>query len=348
MKPADCWHTRVITDAKTLEQLSPEWTGLWNRCPGATPFQRPEWALSWIQAFHPRELYVIEIRRGERLVGLAPLFCYPSGAKKILAPLAASVSDYVDWLIEPVRNTEISEKIFQYLRSSERPWDRLDLTDLPSTSCLLALDFANWDCERSIETVCPVLWLPGTARSVEEVLPSKQRHNLRTARRRMERAGKARVEIATRETLDEFLAALVRLHGARWTRSGTSGMLADTAVQQFHRLATSSLLRRHVLRLYGLRFNGQLIAALYALAERDIVYCYLQGFDPEYGAFSPGAQILAAAIDDAIRQGKIAVDFLRGGELYKYAWGTRDQTTYRICLRRPVEVPHSARPIVAA
>lgn len=348
MNPADGWHTRLITDSKTLEQLSPEWTGLWNRCPGATPFQRPEWVLSWTQAFHPRELYVIEIRRGARLVGLAPLFCYRSGVKRILATLAASVSDYVDWLIEPVGNTEISEKIFQYLRSSERPWDRLDLTDLPSTSCLLTLDFADWNCERSSETVCPVLWLPATARSVEEILPSKQRHNLRTARRRMERAGKARIETATRETLDEFLAALVRLHRARWMRSGTPGMLADTAVQDFHRLATSSLLRRHVLRLYGLRFNGQLIAALYALAERDIVYCYLQGFDPEYGSFSPGAQILAAAIDDAIRKGKIAVDFLRGGELYKYAWGTRDQSTYRICLRRPVEVPQSARPIVAA
>ena len=123
-------------------------------------------------------------------------------------------------------------------------------------------------------------------------------------------------------------------------------MLADPAVRQFQWRATASLLRRNVLRLYGLRLNGQLIAALYALAERDILYCYLQGFDPAYGAFSPGAQILAAAIDDAIREKKTAVDFLRGPEAYKYAWGTRDQATYRICLRRPVEV--QAPPIVAA
>jgi CelD/BcsL family acetyltransferase involved in cellulose biosynthesis len=38
-------------------------------------------------------------------------------------------------------------------------------------------------------------------------------------------------------------------------------------------------------------------------------------------------------IDDAIRDGKRSVDFLRGRESYKYAWGGRDQETYQLCLR---------------
>src|SRR5689334_18118795 len=93
-------NTRVITDLAALEKMFSEWNDLWNRCPGATSFQRPEWVLSWAQTFQPK-LFVVEVRSGPDLVGLAPLFLYRSGEQHIFAPLAASVSDYLDWLIEP-------------------------------------------------------------------------------------------------------------------------------------------------------------------------------------------------------------------------------------------------------
>jgi CelD/BcsL family acetyltransferase involved in cellulose biosynthesis len=325
--------TRVLTDLVALEQLSSEWNELWNRCPGATPFQRPEWVLSWTQAVLPEQLYVIEVRRHHTLVGLAPLFLYRSEQEQVLAPLAASVSDYLDWLIEPSGCMEILHRIFEVLESSEISWHRLDLTDVPGTSPLLELDFRDWDCERSLETACPVLNLPLEAKSVEEILSAKPRHNLRTSRRRTERVGKAKIEIANEATLNEFLEAMTNLHGSRWADCGASGVLADDHVQEFHRHAAPALLRRNVLRLYGFRLNGRLIATLYALAERNTVYCYLQGFDPAYSALSPGVQILAAVIDDALRDGKSTVDFLRGREAYKYHWGAHDQQTYRISLR---------------
>jgi CelD/BcsL family acetyltransferase involved in cellulose biosynthesis len=325
--------TRVIADLASLQPLSPEWSDLWDRCPSATSFQRPEWVLAWAQAFRPKQLCVIEVRREQRLVGLAPLFLYTSGKETILAPLAASVSDYLDWLIDPSANKEILKHILEALQNLDYAWDRLDLTDIPATSSLLQFDFDDFEGQRSVETVCPVLTLPPGIKSVEEILPAKPRHNLRTARRRTERVGKAQVDIANERTLPEFLEAMMRLHGERWTKFGTSGVLAANNVRDFHRLAAPAFLQRGILRLYGLRLNGQLIATLYAFAERDVVYCYLQGFDPAYSALSPGAQILAAVIDDAIRDGKRSVDFLRGRESYKYAWGGRDQETYQLCLR---------------
>lgn len=340
--------TNIIADLAALEQRSSEWNDLWNRCPGATSFQRPEWVLSWTQVFQPAPLFVVEVRCGKTLVGLAPLFLYHSGQVRILAPLAASISDYLDWLIDPSRRSEILYEIFEVLRSSGTLWDHLDLHDLPGTSPLLAFDLDSWDFERSEETVCPVLTLPPAAKAVEEILSAKPRHNLRTARRRTERLGNAQIEIADETTLHEFLTAMMKLHGSRWSDCGSSGMLADDRVQEFHRHAAPALLKRNILRLYGLRLNGDLIATLYALAERDTVYCYLQGFDPACSALSPGAQILAAVIDDAFRDGKSEVDFLRGRETYKYTWGARDQQTYRLCLRQRAFARHSISPRVAA
>jgi len=79
-----------------------------------------------------------------------------------------------------------------------------------------------------------------------------------------------------------------------------------------------------------MRLNSRLIAALYTLFERDTVYCYLQGFDPEYARFSPGTQLLGAAIADATREGKQRIDFLRGREPYKRHWGACEVPTFRV------------------
>ncbi len=348
MKSASALCADLITDLAELEELSPEWTELWNRCPGATPFQRPEWVLSWTQAFRPSVLRVIAVRQDTKLVGLAPLFLYRSGTERILAPLAASVSDYLDWLVDPADSAAILDCVFAGLNSLGQSWDRLDMTDLPGTSALLKGALDDWSWERGVETACPVLRLAPAVKSVEEMLSAKQRHNLRTARHRIERAGQGRIELATRDTLAEFLAALMRLHAMRWNRCGTPGMLAGKLVQEFHRMATQGLLERNVLRLYGLRFQNELIATLYALAEREVVYCYLQGFEPAYGKFSPGAQIVAAVIDDALREGKKEVDFLRGREAYKYSWGARDQETYRLCLRKRAGIQLPAPRVSAA
>jgi CelD/BcsL family acetyltransferase involved in cellulose biosynthesis len=339
---------QVITEFTALERLSSEWNDLWSCCPSATSFQRPEWVLSWTRAFQPTDIFVVEVRRGQTLVGLAPLFLYHSGQERILAPLAASVSDYLDWLIEPSARSEVLVQILERLRSSDLLWHRLDLTDLPGTSALLQIDVDDWDGQRSEETACPVLTLPSAAGSVEDILSAKPRHNLRTARRRTQKLGDARIEIANEATLDEFLSALMNLHRSRWTECGASGMLAEDRVQEFHRRAAPALLRRNVLRLYGLRLNGRLIATLYALVERDTVYCYLQGFDPAYSSLSPGAQIVAAVIDDALHDGKREVDFLRGREPYKYVWGARDRQTYRLCLRHGTSASRSIPSPIAA
>jgi CelD/BcsL family acetyltransferase involved in cellulose biosynthesis len=120
------------------------------------------------------------------------------------------------------------------------------------------------------------------------------------------------------------------VHETRWSKSGQAGVLADEEVRKFHRRITPVLQEKGVLRLYGLRFDDQIIASLYALFENEIAYCYLQGFDPEFADFSPGSQILWAVIEAAVREHKRSIDFLRGREAYKYAWGARDVPTYRI------------------
>ena len=57
---------------------------------------------------------------------------------------------------------------------------------------------------------------------------------------------------------------------------------------------------------------------------RDRGALYASGFDPAFAARSPGALVIARAIEAAHEAGARRYDFLRGGEAYKYEWGARD------------------------
>ena len=324
---------RVIRDCNSLRELSGEWTQLWERCGQLTTFQRPEWLLPWVEAFQPHKLCVVEVRSDRQLRGLAPMFCYERDGERVLAPLGAGITDYLDWLIHPEAAEETVHKILEHLETWDEPWDSLDLPDVPEFSALRKhADVLS--LRRVSQQVCPALRLPYEARELRAVIPERQRKNLRTARNRLQRAGAAHVEIANAQTLPEFLDALLHLHSMRWQHFGMPGVLSEECVQKFHERSAPELLRAGVLRFYGLRLQGELIAVLHTLCERDAIYCYLQGFDPEYSFVSPGMQIIAAVIQDAIREGKRTVDFLRGAEPYKYSWGARDRLTCHLQLSR--------------
>lgn len=315
-----------IGTAQELDAIVPEWIALWNRC-RSTPFQRPEWLLPWLDSFTPSELRITTARRGDRLVGIAPMFIYHRRQERVLAPVGAGITDYLDWLVDPELEAECLPRMMQTFETAR--WDVMELLDLPSTSPLCAGSIPSLGNRERCD-VCPVLRF-SEGKSFNQIVPSHQRRNLKTAHNRISRAGSWVVEMATQTTLPEFLDMLIRLHGARWTELGHPGVLADRKVQKFHELSSSLLLASGLLRFYGLRLEERLIAVLHTLVGRDAVYCYLQGFDTAYKEFSPGMLLIEAVIRNALEDGKSGVDFLRGHEAYKYMWGAKDEQTF--CIR---------------
>ena len=333
MRGTESLDVRTVRSLPEIRALAADWADLWLRCREATIFQSPEWLLPWLEVFQPQHLYVIEVRRAMKLVGLAPMFAYRCAEQHVLALAGAGISDYLDWLIDSHDESQIARTILTHLEE-ETGWDSMELTDLPATSALLRTLPSDPALPRVIQAACPVLRLPATLQDLSKVVPRPQLGVLRAARKRICRAGKVWVEIATQATLDEFLDALLRLHRLRWSGKGLPGVLSDTRVQAFHRSAARGLLSRGALRFYALRFEGAFIACLYALVEQHVLRCYLQGFDPAYAAFSPGVNILGAVLEDAVRLGIRCADFLRGRENYKYDWGATDQVTYHVSLTR--------------
>lgn len=324
---------RVLTDYNDLAALERDWSDLFRRCLKKTTFQRPEWILAWMQSFCPSNPLVITLWSESRLVGLAPLLIYSRGKDSVLAFMGGGISDYLDVLIDPEVADQGVASIVEAARcrSGLSSWNEIELTDVPEHSLLLNRSIGAefivepHDCSM-------VLDLPSSIHDLSSVVPSHKLRNYRNAMRRVSEYGRFEMEVATGQQLEEALPELFRLHRERWAATGEEGVLHGSMVQQFHHSLVSRAVQSGLLRLYVLRANRKSIACLYAFFEADVVYCYLQGFDPEYRKLSPGTIVLGRVIEDAVRHRAKRIDFLRGREAYKYAWGAREVMSYRIRL----------------
>jgi CelD/BcsL family acetyltransferase involved in cellulose biosynthesis len=320
-----------------LAELEPEWSGLWQRSPSATPFQAPAWLLPWWRAFAPGDVFSLAAWQGSRLVALAPTYLERGPLGHRLLPIGVSLSDYQDILVDAEAGDTVCGSLVQRMADFAPAWDAWEITELAPGAWALNL-LAPATCEQSVtrSSACPVLSFPAGAESLDDVLACRRRRAMRGARNRAARRGRVEIAAAETHTALPMLETLIRLHRARWQGRGETGIMADPRVQQFHREAVPRLLANGMLQLFELRIAEAPAGIYYGLRHRDRAYGYIIGFDPAYEFESPGVILLAHAIEHAIRDGAREFHFLRGQERYKYNWGAEDRWNQcRIFRRTP-------------
>jgi CelD/BcsL family acetyltransferase involved in cellulose biosynthesis len=335
--------TGLIEDPQLFADLEPEWWELWRRSPSATPFQSPAWLIPWWRHFHPGELFVVTVRHGARLVGLAPFYIEDGALGRRILPVGISLSDYLDVLLDPDLREPAGQALVAHVAGERGRWDEWDLEELAPEAAALALPVPPGCEEQRIDqSRCPVLAFVEGEATFQASVPMKQRRNLRLARNRAARRAEVLIDEADPETAPAFLDVLFRLHGQRWQSRGEAGVLASDPVQQFQREAVPGLIRAGLLRLYRARFSGEPVAAYYGFVHRQRAYAYLTGFSPDFPFESPGSLIIAYAIEQAFAEGVREVHFLRGPEAYKYGWGAVDRWNTRRAFRQQSAVaPHA-------
>ncbi|MEA2417202.1 MAG: hypothetical protein QOI58_3859 [Thermoanaerobaculia bacterium] len=310
----------VITEIEALEAIEPAWLDLCRKNQ-VTPFQTPMWLLPWWRNFGSNDLTVIVSREGDRIDAIAPLYILrdDESDESLGMFLGTGISDYLDVI------GEASLVIDEMSKLNCQLWDLQQLQ--PSSSMLTAPLPDGFSENVEDQEACPVL--PVDGKTFESLGSTHFQKKLRYYRRALERSGEVRIETPTTETLDDLLTALFDLHAARWRRRDLPGVLADDASQAFHRDAARRMLDAGMLRMYATRINDRVVAVFYGFAINGIVYYYLSGYDPDLDKLSIGTILVAHAVEQAVRDGATAFDFLRGAEEYKYAWGATDRMNRR-------------------
>ena len=314
----------VITNAAGLAGLWPEWEALWRCVPDAWPFASPAWLRPWWDVFGTARPVVATVKDASGLVGVLPLYRYEDR----LLPMGVGLSDCFDALLAP--RAPVRAELLLALALEAACVNRCDLPDLPDGARLRTAGApASWRITAWDGPNCPVLQL-----RPDPAIPKGMRRDIRQARHRAERAGGWTVERADLTTLPALLGQFFDLHAARWARRGQPGALADADVRRFHETAAPGLLRAGILRLEVLRLRGRIVAVIYALLTADRLCFYLGGFDPEGAYESPGTILMAHMVEEAAREKRREVHFLRGEETYKYAWGGIDRRNTGLTLSR--------------
>jgi CelD/BcsL family acetyltransferase involved in cellulose biosynthesis len=305
----------VIDDITRLREFLPEWGDFArNNCP-ATPFQTPEWLITWWSHFGSGQLHVLVFRCEKNVTGVLPCFLHEWNHRRQLTLIGSGVSDYLDPIIDITHAPGILDNLRLHLGRCEL-WDVCDWQDLSAETPLQTLGATVEDmpCSR-IEL----------GESFEEFLrtrPKELKRNLRRYKDGTPLSARLRLTVSCRPA-QGLLDSLIELHGARWRKCGETGTIEANHAEGFLSDIVAALSQVDMLLTFGLYFDGRIVAVILAFRNQTTIFEYLSAFDPEYEKFSFGRELLSRAIQYAHAHRYRCWDFLRGDEAYKSLWGAQ-------------------------
>jgi len=333
--------TQVYTDAAGFAALHQEWNPLLRDSPSDTLFLTWEWQSTWWEHLGEGELYLIAVRDGGHLSGIAPLYLTTSddGLKTLSVVGCRDVSDYLDLIATSGQEERIYGALLDWLESDEAPaWDLADLCNIPSASpthSLLAETAADrgYQVHTEVEDICPIIPLPATWDDYLNSLSKKQRHEIRRKIRRAEGGGQINWYVVNEEhDLAAEMDAFIELHQKSHVDKDE---FMDAQMKGFFHAAAQVLHEAGWLQLAFMEVNGEKAATMLNFDYQDSILVYNSGYNPhKYARLSPGIVLLSYCIQWAIELGRSKFDFLRGDEEYKYRFGAQPTEVYRLLIAK--------------
>jgi CelD/BcsL family acetyltransferase involved in cellulose biosynthesis len=336
----------VIRTIEEFNSLEDEWNDLLGCSASHVPFLRHEYLAAWWRAlgggeWSHGELYVVSARRPDGKLGaIAPLFFTENKDSDPALMLLGSVeiSDYLDVVICPQGVPIFIDALFEHLDSPVAPpWKVLDFYNLLEGSPTLpALETSamqrGWQYQQERLQHCPYIPLPGDWETYLAGIDKKQRHEIRRKMRRVESNDvPVRWYIVDKEAnLDENIEGFLEL------------MQQDPEKQAFltepmraqMRLIMQAAFRGGWLQLAFLEVDGVKAAAYLCFDYQGHIWVYNSGLDFSFSAISPGWVLLGYLLQWANENKRLAFDFMRGNEDYKYRFGALDRFIVRATIRR--------------
>jgi len=324
----------VIDNLARLGEIRDQWWSIAQTITGLTPFQIPEWLITWWSHFGTGgRLHVLVFREENTMVGIIPCFRHQWNGRRQITLLGSGISDYLEPAIQPQYSSAILDRLRSHLET-DSDWDICNWQDLYSDTPLRRLESnRTWEVLIGEDTECSEIPLTGSFGAFWEARPKHLRQNLRRDKKRAEIAGGLQFETA-KTAEPEFTNGLLQLHAARWQRRGEPGVIAASGSAEFLRDIVFEFARLGILEFFSLRFRGKIAAIILSFVYANTIFFYLSGFDPEQEAMGFGRILLFEALRHSHEKKYNSWNFLRGNEAYKYYWGAQRIPKCRLIVTR--------------
>lgn len=322
----------IARSSDELLSLRDAWDDLLARCPNHHFSQTFDWAMTgWKRIGQPRgrDLQVLTVRDGDRLVGIWPLVAYRQDGVRVVRPLGAEASEYTLPLLDP--SVDALTWVHRLRRKAGTLGDLLLLPYVPDDS-VLSQSLHRAGLWRTTDFPAPAFHINRRDyrdwAHYRKALGAKDRRELKRCRRRLGEAGKVEIGLAgaaeSPELVDWILARKQVWLGeqqmaSEWIGKADYGdFLAD--------LTRSTADAAHGVRLFFLRVGGAVIAATLVTVDGAQVEALVNVYDRSWRGFAPGQLLMEHCIAWAFEHG-LNFDLRIGDAAYKRNWGSRPYPT---------------------
>ncbi len=319
-------NVHVGSDCHVALETFDTYRTLWQSRSGALPwdclFALPPWIESWWGSFGAHgEPHICSVRRGERVIGIAPMMVQGGKVRFLGDP---RLSDHFDCIVAQGREGLFFEALLAHLAATGLG----EACFGPSSPHSSVMKFfrenepsekVNWFF--TADETYSDLELPPSWEEFLAHLDGKQRHEVRRKFRRLHEAGTVQfrkiTEVEkTRQAMGTFLDLFTG------NRAQKAAFMTGPMAHFFQSLAVS-LAQEDLLRLCFLDVNGQPVASVFCVDHRGTRYLYNNGYDGRWQQLSVGTMSKLLSIKDAIEERCERYNFLKGAESYKTKLGGR-------------------------
>ena len=290
-----------------------------------------DWQRRWWEHFgHDRNLLLLPIGDEDAPLGLAPLMEEGTTLRFIGS---SDLCDYHDFLVGPDVRSFFHALVDCF---DHYPAEHLLLESIPNGSDTRVrlpglLTAAGWSVVVEQEDVTPSLTLPPSWADLLAGLRKKDRHELRRKLRRLEALGDVRMIASPTGSLDSDIDLFLDL--MRESRGEKRDFLTPTREAFFRDMANGAQTAGYLSPRF-LEVQGEVVSGAMCFDWAGHRLLYNSGYRLAYGHASVGLLLKALCLREAIEQGLLSFDFLRGAEAYKYHLGALDSPLWRLEARR--------------
>jgi CelD/BcsL family acetyltransferase involved in cellulose biosynthesis len=319
--------------------------GEWNALLAAsaqrdTPMLAHEWFRAWWEAFgEGRDLLVLRLRAGDRLVGIAPLMRsrerYYGIPCRILSLITNGHSNRAEVIVGEQPEACL-RAVVEFIRRHARRWDIAELDFLPvegATARFLrssASAFGLASVEYPSHT-SPWIDLSGDWDAYYRTRDGHFRRNLKNREKRLAGLGPIQYEESP-PVIEGVLEEMFAVGERSWKGEEQTAIGSTPALRRFYARLAELCHPHGRVSLHLLRVGGKPIAFHYSLRNARGLYLLKTEYDAEYRTYSPGHQLQRRVLERCVAEGLEEFDFLGPEMLWKRDWTDRVREHVRILL----------------
>jgi CelD/BcsL family acetyltransferase involved in cellulose biosynthesis len=337
----------VIRAIPQFEALAPEWDRLADGL--GRPLLRHDWFAACLGPLHdPRDLSVVTVRDGGRLVGIAPLVHAGTGGSARLELIGVSTLHEPSGLL--YESAEARQRLLAATLGLGTPLalDRLETASETATAMRRAVG------RRGLVLVRPTrpslaVQARGPWADYERGLSSRITGNLPRLRKRAAKLGPVTVDVysPSEAEVGELYATVVAVEGSGWKGERGSALRCRENLGAFFEAYVRRAARRGELRIAFLRFGDRVAAVELALEVYGRWWQLKIGYESALASYYPGLLLTYAMVRRTFEHGLDAYEFLGSAADWEERWQP-DRRQFEMCVVYPATISGGRRLLAGA